>query len=92
MEANPTDMTEIALFRKATKLLVNMKFQNIPVFRSNKVDTFQLEIDNFIGQARSGKYDYSSALSGANVMLTCDAAKKSLENGMKIEIQSIRSL
>ena len=92
MEANPTDMAEIALFRKATKLLVNMKFQNIPIFRSNKVDTFQLEIDTFVGQARSGKYDYSSALSGANVMLTCDAAKKSLATGKKIDIQSIRSL
>jgi hypothetical protein len=91
LEANATDLLEIALFRKATKLLVNSKFQNLPRFKINRVDTFQLEIDNFVQQIRSGQHDYSSALSGANVLTTCNAAKKSLETGKKIDFVSLRS-
>jgi len=91
LEANATDLLEIALFRKATKLLVNLKFQNLPRFKINRVDTFQLEIDNFVQQIRSGQRDYSSALSGANVLTTCNAAKKSLETGKKIDFVSLRS-
>ncbi len=91
VQANLNELLPISLFRKATKMLVNMKFQNIPGFKSNKVDTFQLEIDNFIQQIRTQKYDYSTALSGTNVLITCDAAKKSIETGKKIEFTSIRN-
>jgi predicted dehydrogenase len=91
LQANLTDMIEISLFRKASKMLVNMKFPNLPLLKSNKVDTFQLEIDQFINQVRSGQHDYSSALSGANVLLTCDAAKRSLETGRKVDFASLRN-
>jgi predicted dehydrogenase len=91
LEANATDLLEIALFRKATKLLVNLKFQNLPLFKINRVDTFQLEIDSFVQQISSGQHDYSSALSGANVLTTCNAARKSLETGKKIDFVSLRS-
>ena len=90
IEANATDLLEIALFRKATNLLVNLKFQNLPVFKINRVDTFQLEIDSFVNQARSGKYDYSTALSGANVLLTCNSALQSLKSGRKVSINPIK--
>lgn len=91
VQANLNEQLPISLFRKATKMLVNMKFKNIPRFRSNVVDTFQLEINNFIQQIRTQKYDYSTALSGANVLITCDAAQKSIETGKKIEFTSIRN-
>lgn len=90
IEANTNDLLEIALFRKATKLLVNLKFDNIPPFKTNKVDTYQLEIDDFIRQIRNGQPDYSSALSGANVLTICSAAKQSLETGKKIKITPLR--
>ena len=88
LEADATNLTEIALWRKSSKLLVGMKFPNLPMFKSSKADTFQLEIDHFIGQLKINKYSYSSALSAVNVLLTCDAAKTSLETGKKIEIIS----
>jgi predicted dehydrogenase len=91
LEANATDLLEIALFRKASKLLVNLKFQNLPLFKANKVNTFQLEIDSFIQQVRSNQHDYSSALSGANVLATCNAAKQSLETGRKVDFASLRN-
>jgi UDP-N-acetylglucosamine 3-dehydrogenase len=91
VEANATDLLEIALFRKATKLLVNLKFKNLPPFKTNIVDTFQLEIDNFVQQVRNGQRDYSSALSGANVLTTCNAAKQSLETGKKVDFVSLRN-
>jgi predicted dehydrogenase len=91
IEANANDLLEIHLFRKATKLLVNLKFQNLPRLKSNKVDTFQMEIDNFIKQSRSTQPDYSSALSGTNVLITCDAAKKSIETKRKVDFTPIKS-
>jgi predicted dehydrogenase len=91
VQANATDLLEIALFRKATKLLVNLKFKNLPPFKTSTADTFQLEIDNFIHQIRSGQHDYSSALSGANVLITCNAAKQSLETGKKVDFLSLRN-
>jgi UDP-N-acetylglucosamine 3-dehydrogenase len=84
IEANANDLLEIALFRKAANLLVNLKFHNLPIFKIDTVDTFQLEIDNFIEQIRSGRHDYSTALSGANVLTTCNAAKQSMETGKKV--------
>jgi predicted dehydrogenase len=91
LPANLNELTPISLFRKASKLLVNMKYDNLPFLKSNKVDTFQLEIDEFINQIRSKKYNYSSALSGANVLITCDAAKRSMESGKKIDFVSLRN-
>ncbi len=87
---NATDLPEVSLFRKATKLLVNMKIKNIPPFKTSAVDTFQLEIDSFIRQIRSGKHDYSSALSGANVLAAYNAARQSLETGKKVNFTPLR--
>ncbi len=84
IEANANDLLEVALFRQATNLLVNVKFHSLPIFKIDIVDTFQLEIDNFIEQIRSGRHDYSTALSGANVLTTCNAAKQSMETGKKV--------
>ncbi len=91
LEANSNDLLEIQLFRKATKMLVNLKYQDLPHLKSNKVDTFQMEIDHFINQVRNNQPDYSTAISGTNVIITSDAAKKSIETGNKVTFTPIKS-
>lgn len=85
LEANGSDLIQIPMFRKATKMLVNMKFDNLPLFKKITVNTFQLEIDSFVNQIIRKRYDYSTALSGANVVLLSEGAKKSLITGRKID-------
>jgi predicted dehydrogenase len=84
LEANGSDLIQIPMFRKAAKMLVNMKFNNLPLFKKATVNTFQMEIDLFVNQILNKKYDYSTALSGANVVITCEAAKESIQTGKKI--------
>ncbi len=86
IEANANDLLEVALFRKATKMLVNLKISNIGPFKTSDVDTFQLEIDNFIEQIMTKRPDYSTALSGVNVLATSNATKESIKNGKKEKI------
>ena len=90
LEANATDITEIALWRKTSETLFNMKFHDSPLFHHKKVDLYQSEIDHFVDQIRAGKKHSQSALNGLNVLMTCEAAKKSIEKGAKISIQPIR--
>jgi len=92
LEVNATDITEVALWRKTSKILVNMKFPNLPLFHRNRVNLFQSEIDHFVNQIRSGEKYSQSALNGLNVLITCEAARKSLENGEKISVLPIKQL
>ena len=85
LEVNATDIPEVSLWRNVTKLLISLKFPNFPLLQSTKVDTFQLEIDHFVKQIRSNQSYSPTALSGLNVLITCDAAKKSLETGKRID-------
>jgi len=91
LEVNATDIPEVARWRKTTEVLISMKFPNLPLFSHKKVDLFQSEIDHFVSQIRAGKKFSQSALNGLNVLITCDAAKKSLEKGAKIDIQPVRN-
>lgn len=84
IEANATDIPQVSLFRKASESLISLKFPNFPLLQSNKVNTFQLEIDQFIKQIRTNQNYSPTALSGLNVLITCDAAKKSLESNKEI--------
>ena len=92
LEVNATEIPEVALWRKTSEVLIDMKFPNFPLLHHIKVDLFQIEIDHFVSQIRAGKKFSQSALNGLNVLITCDAAKKSLDKGAKINIQPIRKI
>jgi UDP-N-acetylglucosamine 3-dehydrogenase len=86
LEANATDLTEVFLWRKSSELLVSLKFPNFPLLHGYKlVNTYQLEIDDFVQRIRDNQNYSPTALSGLNVLATCDAAKESLETHKKID-------
>jgi UDP-N-acetylglucosamine 3-dehydrogenase len=93
VESNATDIPQVSLWRKATESLIRLKFPNFPSLRGTKMtDSYQLEIDHFIKSIRN-KQNYSpTALSGLNVLITCDAARKSIETGRKIGITPAKEL
>jgi predicted dehydrogenase len=89
---NATDITELSLWREASESLLGLKFPNFPLL-SNKnanANTYQLEINHFINQIKEGKKYSPSALDGLNVLITCDAAKESLEREKRIVFQPIK--
>ena len=85
LEVNASDITWVSLWRKVSELLISMKFPNFPLLHINRANSFQLEIDHFIEQIRKNKSYSPTALNGLNVLIACDAAKKSLETGKKID-------
>jgi predicted dehydrogenase len=86
LKENATDIPQVSLWREATESLISLKFPNFPLLHGAKgVDTFQLEIDHFIEQIRKGHSYSPTALNGLNVLITCDAAKRSLETGKKVD-------
>jgi len=84
LEVNATDITDISLWRRASESLISLKFPNFPLLHNKKVDTYQLEINHFINQIREGQKYSDSAVNGLNVLIACDAAKKSLERKERI--------
>jgi predicted dehydrogenase len=92
LEVNATNITEISLWRRATESLVGVKFPNFPLLPNKKVNTnsYQLEINHFITQIKENQKYSSSALDGLNVLITCDAAKKSLEMKKRVVFQSLK--
>ncbi len=91
LEENATDYSQVILWSKASRSLLNLKFPNFPFLHGNKVDSFQLEIDQFINQVRTNQNYSPTALSGLNVLLTSDAAKKSLETKKKVSFIPFRN-
>jgi UDP-N-acetylglucosamine 3-dehydrogenase len=84
LKVNPTDITQVSLWREASESLIRLKFPSFSLRQSVKVvDTYQLEIDHFINLIKTNHCYSATALSGLNVLITCDAAKKSLETGKK---------
>jgi UDP-N-acetylglucosamine 3-dehydrogenase len=90
LEANATDLIQVSLWRKASALLIGLKFPNFPLLRLNNADTYQLEINHFISQISENQTCSPTALSGLNVLITCDAAKKSLETRKKIDFAPLK--
>jgi UDP-N-acetylglucosamine 3-dehydrogenase len=91
LDTNATDLAELFQWRKATELLISLKFPDLSFLRDYKpVNTHQLEIDSFIQQIRANQTYSPTALSGLNVLLTSEAARKSLETQKKIEIVSFK--
>jgi predicted dehydrogenase len=96
LELNPTEkFPEIALWRKTTQRLIGMKFPNFTSLRLGlykKTDPLQLEIDSFIRQVRDNKETLSNALDALNVVLVCDAARRSIRTGRKVKLAPWRRL
>jgi predicted dehydrogenase len=84
LEENATDIPQISLWRKASESLIRLKFPNFPSLNGYRVNSFQLEIDQFIRKIRNRQNYSSTALSGLNVLIACDAAKKSIETNRKV--------
>ena len=89
LEVNPTDITEVSLWRKSTESLIKLKFPNFPLLHHNKVNTYQIEVDHFIKQIRENKRSTSSALNALNILFICKAVKKSLKTKKKTRIPSL---
>jgi predicted dehydrogenase len=91
LKANPTDITQISLWREATESLIRLKSPSYSLRRRVKVvDMYQREIDHFINLIKTNNCYSPTALSGLNVQITCDAAKKSLETGKKINFVPLK--
>jgi len=90
LEVNPTDITEVSLWRNASQSLISLKFPNFPLLHNKKTNTYQLEIDHFVKKIRENQKSSLSALNGLNVLITCDVAKKALQTNRRIEIPSLK--
>jgi predicted dehydrogenase len=86
---NPVDISEISIWRETTKYLIGQKFPSL--FNLLKINTYHLEINTFIKKILNSEKTSTSALSALNVLITSEAAKKSIETNKKIHITSIRS-
>ena len=85
---NSNEFHEISLLRAAGESLVNMKFRNLPFFRARRANPYQLEIDHFINCIRNKISSSASALNGLSVLMTTDAARRSIDEGCRVEIPS----
>lgn len=92
LEVNPTDITEVSLWRRASESLISLKFPNFPLLHDKKVNTYQLEINHFIQQIMEDQKSSQSALNGLNVLIACEAAKKSLERKKRIVFSSLKKV
>lgn len=92
LEVNPTDITEVLLWRRVSESLISLKFPNLPLLHDKKVNTYQLEINHFIQQIREDQKSPQSALNGLNVLIACEAAKKSLEGKKRIVFSSLEKV
>lgn len=86
MKENSNEFREIAMLKAAGESLLSMKFPNLPFSNIKRVDAYQLEIDQFIGDIRKNVISPESALNGLSVVLTTNAAQISIEKGCRIEI------
>lgn len=90
LEANRTDILEVSLWREAGESLIGLKFPNLPLLRTRKANTYQLEINHFIEQIEKNRKFSMSALNALNVLIACNAAKESIEKNRRIEIPSLK--
>ncbi len=89
---NPTYMSEIFMWRNLTKSLIQMKFPDFPMFKAEKYNAFQLEIDEFITNIKTGHKFSNSAVGGLNVLLTTKATKESLIQKRKVTLSPVKQL
>jgi len=91
LEVNRTDIPEISLWRELSLHLIGLKFPNFPILRIPKnVAPLKLETNYFIEQIKQERIFSLSALNALNVLITIDAAKRSLKENKRIKIASIK--
>jgi len=88
LKANPTDILEISLWRAASESLISLKFPNLALLRTRRVNPYQREIDYFIERIRKNMTSSASALNALSVLMTCDTAKKAIEKKCQMEVPS----
>lgn len=88
LKANPTDILEVSLLRAASESLLSLKFPNLSLLHTRRVNAYKLEIDHFIERIRKDVRPDASALNALSVLITCDMAKKAIEEKCRIEIPS----
>lgn len=88
LNANPNDILEVSLWRAASESLVSMKFPNLPMLRTRRVNPYQREIDRFVALARSNTGFSASALDALSVLIICDKAKTAIERNCRVQVPS----
>lgn len=92
LKVNSTDISEVSLWKQTSEALIRMKFPNFPILPKRKDDTHRLEINDFVQQVRQNSNSLESALNGLNVLITHEAAKKSLERKERITITPFKKI
>lgn len=88
LNANPNDILEVSLWRAASESLISMKFPNLSMLRTRRVNPYQREIDHFIALVRRGTGFSASALDALSVLITCDKAKVAIEEKRRVPVPS----
>lgn len=86
LKVNATEISEVSLWRAATKSLVGLKFPNLFIKSTNSANPYQREIDYFVEQVRKNNRSEMNALNALSVLFTCAMAKKSIEKHCRVEI------
>ena len=89
IKSNPIDIQEISLLRAASKSLLSMKLPNLAMFRDRRVDPYQRQIDSFIKRIQRNEKSDSDAINALSVLVTCDVAKRAIEERRRLEIPTI---
>jgi len=86
LNANPTDILEVSLWRAASESLVSLKFPNLATLSTRRADAYQLEINHFVNHVRKNQQSYTSAVNALSVLVSCSAAKKAAEENKRVRI------
>jgi predicted dehydrogenase len=92
LRTNPSHVEEITVLRAAFESLISMKFPNMSVMNTKRVDPYRGEINNFIQQVRTGDFSELSALNALAVLQACEATRESSIRNCRVEIPSPRRL
>jgi len=84
LDVNPTDVSELSLWRAATSTLVN-KVKEASGSHSN---AFQLEIDHFVDCIKRGRKPSPNGWDGLIALAATEAATESLSKGVKVYVRN----
>lgn len=89
LKTNSSQFREISALRAAGESLVAIKFPTLPFFKAKQSNAYQMEIDYFINKIKLGAECRKEALNGLSVLLSVDAAKRSIVEKRKVEIEKL---
>ena len=90
LKVNPTDISELSLWRSASESLIRLKFPNFPNFSNKIMSTHMLEISHFINCIIEDKRIPYNLQNAVNVLKIQDAAQKSLKSHKRVKIKCVR--